>query len=234
MHDTGNRILELKAKSEQTALTAAALTVDCAKAFSRVRQCHENLVEADIRLAEADSELNSLKDENADILQTLETKKQAVKALEVEKKALVAQYNRIITKVKQEMGNYTEEENEIIAEFSSLPNQDELNNEIETITAKLGLMADGNPDAVRAYENRERDIQQTEQKKEDIAGGLETTRSQITEIKEQWEPRVDELVRQISDGFSHNFAKIGCAGQVGVYKDEDFENWSIQIQVRFR
>jgi chromosome segregation ATPase len=234
MRDTGNRILDLKAKSEQAALTAAAVTIDCAKAFSRVRQCHENLIEAEIRLIEADSELSSLKAENADILHALETKKQAAKTLEAEKKSLTAQYNRIITKVKQDMPSYTEEENEVIAEFSSLPTQDELNNEIETVTAKLGLMADGNPNAVKAYENREREIQRTEQRKEEIETGLQTTKNQITEIKEQWEPKVDELVEQISDGFSRNFDKIGCAGQVGVYKDEDFENWSIQIQVRFR
>ena len=63
---------------------------------------------------------------------------------------------------------------------------------------------------------------------------LEATRESIREIREQWEPELDAIVSKISDGFSHNFQKIKCAGQVGVYKDEDFEKWAIQIQVRFR
>ena len=44
----------------------------------------------------------------------------------------------------------------------------------------------------------------------------------------------DALVGEISEAFAENFSKIQCAGEVGIYKDEDFEHWAIQIKVKFR
>ena len=57
----------------------------------------------------------------------------------------------------------------------------------------------------------------------------------IDRIRAKWEPELDQLVALISDAFFHNFAQIGCAGQVGVHKDdEDFGQWAIRIEVKFR
>jgi len=63
---------------------------------------------------------------------------------------------------------------------------------------------------------------------------LTKVQTDITEIKDQWEPELDALVAQISEAFGENFAKIQCAGEVGVHKDDDFEQWAIQIRVKFR
>ena len=52
---------------------------------------------------------------------------------------------------------------------------------------------------------------------------------------QQWEPQLDELIAKISEAFADNFSKIQCAGEVVVYKDEeDFDQWAIQIKVKFR
>jgi chromosome segregation ATPase len=96
-------------------------------------------------------------------------------------------------------------------------------------------MAEGNPGAIKAYEKREEEIVRTREKLEQCTAKLEDTKQKIVEIREQWEPELDTLIRKISDAFAHNFKQIGCAGEVEVYKDEeDFDNWSIQISVRFR
>lgn len=183
---------------------------------------------------EANSEVDSLKDENIQIKTAVEALKARIKELADQKKNLSDEYRRIATRAQRNWNALTEEEREIVQEFSGLATLQDLNNEIEAVTARLELMADGNPQAVKEYENRERMIAQKEQVLTTIAENLESTRGKITDIRGRWEPRLDELVATISDGFSHNFAKIGCAGQVGVHKDEDFEKWSIQIQVRFR
>jgi chromosome segregation ATPase len=109
-----------------------------------------------------------------------------------------------------------------------------LENEISATNSRLEMMADGNPQAIKAYENREREIQKVEESLANAAGKLENTRTRITDIREQWEPELDSIVSAISDGFAHNFNRIGCAGQVSVKKDEDFDKWSIQIEVSFR
>lgn len=199
-----------------------------------LRRMHEQLVEAEVRLVEANSELESLQVENAEINQGVEELRNTIAQLEQQKRNLRNEWNRIRDAVQADIQNMSVEERTIMQEYSQLPSIEDLNNEIEAVNTRLELMAEGNPQAVQAYETRERDIANREAALAVIAENLETTREQITAIREQWEPELDTLIATISDSFSHNFAQIGCAGQVGVHKDEDFEKWSIQIQVRFR
>ena len=56
----------------------------------------------------------------------------------------------------------------------------------------------------------------------------------IKEIRDVWEPKLDQLISEINDAFSYNFQQINCAGEVGVNKDVDFDKWAIEIKVRFR
>ncbi|KAF2258257.1 structural maintenance of chromosomes protein-like protein 5 [Lojkania enalia] len=229
--ETGHRILEIKANSEKSALKVASLTLDYVKAVATLRQAHENLVEAEIRLIEANCEVESLKDENAHITQALQDKKAAFKQLDAQKKTRTSQYNNMVRRLQQDLNDLSEEEMDLARKYQESP---DLDNEIAVVETRLQMMADGNPSVVRAYEKREQEIENTQRKLQKIADDLSSTQAEITSIRDQWEPELDRLVAKISDGFSHNFEQIGCAGQVGVYKDEDFENWSIQIQVRFR
>jgi chromosome segregation ATPase len=196
---------------------------------------HESLVEAEIRFIEARSELNALKNENSTLLQTQRAKEAEIKELEQRDKALRKVYEEKRTELQQDLENLTEEEMQIVREYRELPSLDALEEEIQAVNARLEMMAEGNPGAIRAYEKREEDIARTREKLEQYTGSLEETKEQIVEIREKWEPKLDALIRKISDAFAHNFTKIGCAGEVEVNKDEDdFDNWSIQISVRFR
>jgi chromosome segregation ATPase len=192
-------------------------------------------VEAEIRFIEAESELNALREENSAMLQEQETKEAEIRQFELRKQTLRDEYTKLASATQKEILGLTEEEREIIKEYNKLPSLDALEQEVQAVTARLDMMAEGNPGAIRAYEKREEDIARTREKLEQYTGSLEETKEQIIEIRQQWEPKLDALIRKISDAFAHNFTKIGCAGEVEVYKDEeDFDNWSIQISVRFR
>jgi chromosome segregation ATPase len=232
--DTVSRILRIQASSEEAVLKVASLAVEYAKAVSRLRQVHETLVEAEIRFVEANSEIDSLKAENRDILEKVNAQTERVNALRERKKTLRKQYNNITKLAQRHINELNDEENEIMTEYQAFTTIEDLNNEAEALRNRLGLLADGNPDAVKAYEVREREIEQILEKIRKAEERLVEVAEQIGEIRAQWEPQLDALVAKISDGFSHNFAKIGCAGEVRVYKDEDFDKWSIQISVRFR
>jgi chromosome segregation ATPase len=149
-------------------------------------------------------------------------------------KAKRAEHGQQLAAAQRLIRNVSDEEKEMIKQYSDLPTTEELDDKITAINARLNLMAEGNPNAIKAFEKREQEIQTLVSKLESIVERLETSQATITDIREKWEPELDALVAKISDGFSHNFEQIGCAGQVGVYKDEDFEKWSIQIMVRFR
>ena len=96
-------------------------------------------------------------------------------------------------------------------------------------------MAEGNPGAIRAYEKREEEITRTRKVLEEHTASISAAKAQIVDIRQKWEPQLNALIAKISDAFAHNFKQIGCAGEVSVNKDEeDFDNWSVQISVRFR
>jgi chromosome segregation ATPase len=199
-----------------------------------MRKMHEALVEAEIRLLEATSELESLREENEDINRTLRELEKDIAKRDGEIQTFKNQQLRVRAEAQRILDSATPEELQLMEEFSQYPTLEDLNNEIEAVGNRLELMAEGNPQAVHAYKNREREIARKNEIRDTIIENLETTRTEITTIREQWEPQLDALISTISDGFSHNFAQIGCAGQVDVHKDEDFEKWSVQIQVRFR
>lgn len=200
-----------------------------------MRTFHESLIEAEIRFIEAKSELNALRNENSTMIQRQQTKEAEVQDIAARIKRLRDEYIKKTAATQQDIETLTEEERQIVLEYRQLPSFDDLEQEIQAVTARLEMMAEGNPGAIRAYEKREEDINRTREKLEQYTASLAETREKITEIREQWEPQLDVLIKKISDAFAHNFQQIGCAGEVGVHKDEeDFDNWSIQISVRFR
>lgn len=137
--------------------------------------------------------------------------------------------------VQADLNKRTEAERITIQEYSHLETIQALEEEVQTITARLELIAESNPGALKSYEKREEDMAKTREKIETHTADLEIRRGEIVDIRQQWEPQLDTLVKKISHAFAHNFEQIGCAGEVTVHKDEeDFDKWSIQISVRFR
>lgn len=235
MRETGNRLIQIKLKSEEAALKVANLAVASANVGTHLRQTQEDLLVAEIRLIEATSDLETLIQDNAQRLQTIEDKKREIAELEKNKSKFGKQYNVLARRVNAMTEELSEEETEIFQRYSACETMDPLNEEVDRVSTQLGMLGEGNLNTVRQYQDRIQQIQKVEEKLAALATELETTKARIKEIRDQWEPELDELVAQVSEGFAHNFSQIGCAGQVGVYKDEnDFERWSIQIQVRFR
>jgi structural maintenance of chromosomes protein 5 len=123
---------------------------------------------------------------------------------------------------------------------------DQLEADIDSERARLELTHEGNAGIVKEFEERERQIQKLRDQLDGSKTSLDDYAHAINEIRGKWEPKLDALVQRISDAFSDSFARIGCAGQVTVDKVEDlpgpngepgvseFDQWSIQIQVKFR
>lgn len=191
----------------------------------------ESYLHAEIRLVEATSEVDGLKDDNREIIEAIEQQEQNLARLKAEFDVITKEARAM--NMKELISRASDEVKELFSRFKDAPMED-LDHEIAEVKSRLDLMADGNPQAIRAYEDREREIGKVQQSLAGTADKLEYTRTRITEIREQWEPELDRIVSAISDGFAHNFNRIGCAGQVSVKKDEDFDKWAIQIEVSFR
>lgn len=122
--------------------------------------------------------------------------------------------------------------------FRTMPEgqtNEELEAEIESERGRLELMHEGNGGEIREFEQRQKKIDGLKANLEEINHGLAEFDGKIKEIRERWEPTLDELVQKISDSFSFNMQQINCAGEVGVFKEEDeFDQWAIHIRVKFR
>lgn len=57
---------------------------------------------------------------------------------------------------------------------------------------------------------------------------------EINKTFREWEPCIEELVKKISTNFSRGFSEIGCVGEVQLRRHEDFDQWGIDILVKFR
>lgn len=112
---------------------------------------------------------------------------------------------------------------------------EELDDEIDAEESRLSLIHEGNPDAIRQFEQRTERIIELKAKIDSINQSLEEKRAAIQEVRQLWEPKLIKLVARVSDAFSKSFRKIGCAGEVQVFKhEESFEKWAIEILVSFR
>lgn len=123
---------------------------------------------------------------------------------------------------------------------------EQLDADIDSEKARLELTQGGSSNVIKEYDDRATQIQQLENKLTEFQDKLSEFDHAINEIRGKWEPKLEELVKRISDAFSDSFARIGCAGQVTLDKAEgeaepsgesggtDFGEWSIQIYVKFR
>jgi chromosome segregation ATPase len=206
------------------------------------------LIHAEIRHIEALSDFETLRDRNTEVRATLETKREEVK----EAMRHLKTTSEIGRKLRDEAANVVQASNsqpdlkEVLETTIKGLSLDELEAVIDSEKARLELTHEGSAGLVKEFEDRERQIQKLREKLEGYQNSLADYEHAINEIRGQWEPKLDALVQKISDAFSDSFARIGCAGQVSVDKVEeppgpngepggsDFDQWSIQIQVKFR
>lgn len=197
---------------------------------------HNDLYEVELWAIEAESELNTLKDRNAEINRLLDERKTEVEQLRRDVNVQKNLSNELLAKFLEAKAAMSPEEQEMIKEWVRPEvSLDDLNAEIEATNGRIELLHAGNPGLIEAYERRQQEIDRLQDTLNNFDARLATLNESVTELREKWEPELDKLVSEISEAFSHNFAQIGCAGQVGIYKDDDdFSQWAIRIEVKFR
>ena len=68
------------------------------------------------------------------------------------------------------------------------------------------------------------------------ATSAEQTRvqSRVQRVEDKWLPALQSLVHHVNQRFSASFDRMGCAGEVRLSRDPDYEKWGIDILVKFR
>jgi chromosome segregation ATPase len=197
---------------------------------------HNELFDAELLTIETESEIATLKERNTEVTKLLDARKDEIKKLERDVRTQKAICEKLAKEFKESQRNMSKEEQAFLHDWCQQNGSiDELNAEIESINGRIELLHEGNPGLLHQYEKRQREIEKLEDRVNNFDTELARLNESISRIRGQWEPELEKLVSEISDAFSYNFAQIGCAGQVNITKnDEDFSQWAIRIEVKFR
>ncbi|KAL1883402.1 hypothetical protein VTK73DRAFT_8969 [Phialemonium thermophilum] len=230
LQETRSRIVTIEDQRDKVVIQKATLVLRYKDAVSAIRAAHLALTEARIRLVEATSEVEHLKEENAAIHQQLEEEKLALREVERTLTELKATAQRALADAQR----IPEESRAMLIEIGRGKTVQDVDNDIQAEMTRLDVIEAGNPHALQEFEKRAVEIEKLKREKTRRQEDLRNLAKEIAELREKWEPRLDELVGRINDAFSYNFEQISCAGEVGVHKDDDFDKWAIEIKVKFR
>jgi chromosome segregation ATPase len=199
-----------------------------------IRSCHEALLEAEIRLIEAQSDVETLEERNSGIVQQQEEERQQVKEIERESKIVTETARRALQVCHAVLAEEDETNNQRLQGIPEDLTMEALELDIAAEESKLDFIQANNPNAIAQFERFQTDVDRLTSKVNEADKKLEKIKEKITRVRGKWEPELDKLISEISDAFAYNFEQIGCAGEVGVEKTDDFENWAIKIKVKFR
>ncbi|KAG9654490.1 structural maintenance of chromosomes 5 smc5, partial [Aureobasidium melanogenum] len=228
------RVQDIKNKQDKLTLDRAQDALTLVSSVQSLQKLEMDLLQANLALIEGESDFQILKAHSEEVRQNLAQKERDVGVLTAERDNLKKIATAGLKACNELLQDLSERETEIYTEYNKM-NLDEYEAEIDSTKARLEMVDGGNPQILHEFEKRAGDIEKAKHKLEKIENDLVELQQNINEVRQKWEPELDQLIGQISDAFSENFAKINCAGQVEVYKeDDDFNKWAIQIQVKFR
>lgn len=231
-----HRMGDIMDKQNELAVRRAQIALDFADAVEALRISHSNLHEAELMLIEASSDLAVLKERNSEVQEMLETQQRHVDQATEETAIARTQAEGLLRECGQLTNPATIDQafKSFLLSLGDDYTTEELEPEIESERARLELMHEGGNGVIKEFETRQRKISGLRSKLEELKSALNELDDRIKELRDQWEPQLDSLVEKISNSFSYNMEQISYAGEVGVYKDEDFDQWAVQIRVKFR
>jgi structural maintenance of chromosomes protein 5 len=232
MEDCRVRILQLQHEKDDVLLDRANAIEDHHLAVEEIELDTELVDEAEIKLIAADVDLRALKARDIEIINQSKEKEEEIKQFAREAEEAKKEARESLEKVQQIVAEY-----EDVGLFNTMAEDktvEDIEHEIGAEEAKLELIHGVDPSIVRQFESRGQEIEKLSRHKDELTSKLEGIAHAMDDVRSRWEPRLDTLINQINEAFAYNFEQISCAGEVGVHKHEDFDQWSIEIKVKFR
>ncbi|KAL4805864.1 P-loop containing nucleoside triphosphate hydrolase protein [Aspergillus unguis] len=242
-------VTDIRDKQGQESVKKAEAVIAYADAVEELRELQEEVIKLTLWKVEGVSDITTLEERNIDHKTRLDAKADEVKQKTEELKEMTKQVQKYRNESKL-LGRRTTTETdlgEFARQMAAEPySPDQLETEIDSEKARLELTHAGSGNVVQEFEERGRQIERLRGKLSDFETRLAEFTHAINEVRGKWEPKLDSIVKSVSDAFSDSFARIGCAGQVSLDKagDEpgpdgqpsgnDFDQWSIQVHVKFR
>ncbi|KAI9890651.1 MAG: Structural maintenance of chromosomes protein 5 [Vezdaea aestivalis] len=239
MREAKEEIAQKQDEKERLLLAHVQLAVDYAASIASLRQAHEQLFLVELTFIEATMDEEFLKEQNKSTMEALAELEKGIVELIVKQDAIKKKARELSTIVQSMQTDLREKgDNETLEYLGAITETvtlQQILDDIATEQERLQLNDNDDPQLLQQYERRKEMIEVHTRQATQYAERFEELELEIRAIRSRWEPRLDELVGQISTAFSQCFEDIGCAGQVLVEKDEEnFAAWAISIHVKFR
>lgn len=233
MREARERISELEAEWDKASVERAKLVLRHQEALDQIKEARADLTEARIRLTEAKSDIEGLKARNSGIMEKLEQEKLVVQQA-IDEALRTRELGRTLSDKVRELVNENRDKKDTYTSLAENKLAAEIEMDISAEQANLELIQAANPNVIREFEKREQEIAKLTKKMDASTSKLATITQQLDDLMGKWEPMLDALVSKINDAFAYNFEQISCAGEVRVSKTENFDQWSLDIMVKFR
>ncbi|KAL2845000.1 hypothetical protein BJY01DRAFT_214594 [Aspergillus pseudoustus] len=241
------RVIAIRNKQDQLSLNKAEITIQYADAVETLRTLQEEVIRLNIWKIEGISDVETLKAHTTEHRERLAAKEGEMTQKVVEVREMTQSLKKI-QKPASKAAKRIQEEPDLkeVSEQISGHTVEQFEADIDSEKARLELTHGGSSNVIEEFEERERQIERLRGKLLEFEKTLEDYNHAINEIRGKWEPKLDGIIQSVSDAFSDSFARIGCAGQVSLDKageepgpdgqpsGNDFDQWSIQVHVKFR
>ncbi|KAK4884603.1 hypothetical protein RN001_000874 [Aquatica leii] len=122
--------------------------------------------------------------------------------------------------------------------YNNLPdNLAELHSEKEHTLSKIDCLSTADVEELEQYHNRVRLIDKYESEIQNADGNLHNINNNMISAQKEWLEPLEEIVQKINEKFSSAFDRMGCAGEVTIFKgedDKDFKEYGLSIKVKYR
>ncbi|EDV52678.2 structural maintenance of chromosomes protein 5 [Drosophila erecta] len=123
-------------------------------------------------------------------------------------------------------------------EFRELKNIDlpGLREAIHDFQARLECMKSVNSEAIDSYQELQNEVKKLDEGIKESVNQAKSMESEMSNLYDKWEPKLNSLVETISTKFSEFMQSIEYVGEVVLSKTDkyDFDSYGIQIMVQFR
>lgn len=233
MKEARVKLTDLQYEWDEIALSRIKAALRHKEAVEGVREAYQKLAEMKICVIEAESDIAGLKERNSDIMERLDREREKLSLATTQASEARTAAEELSVEVHEVLSRY-EGQNDMIQELVDGKTTEIVEAEIDSERAKLELIHAANPNVIREFERRADEIQSLQREMETSSANMADLNGQLDDLMGKWEPELERLVSKINDAFAYNFEQISCAGEVRVNKVEDFDQWSLDIMVRFR
>lgn len=203
----------------------ADIQIEGAGLFSAINVAIMDSLHMDSALQKAELAKNIGNDQNKEILNIFAEVK-------LKYETAKAKAKRLLAAAKEQTKDDTHRME--LEELRAGKNLDQLRDMLQEAQTRADLLGSENEVAIEDYERRLMELEKSKAKVEARRQTAQALENDMEQIRQKWVPKLNDIVERISEAFSKSFEAIGCAGEVKLKQEEDYDKWGITIYVKFR